>query len=105
MIEFKLQQAVAQALKNLYNLEVAPETVVLQTTKKEFEGDITLVVFPYVKAARKGPEQVANEIGAAVKDLVPEIASFNVIKGFLNFAIAAHYIFCFFCAWNVVENK
>lgn len=95
MIEFKLQQAVAQALKNLYNLEVAPETVVLQTTKKEFEGDITLVVFPYVKAARKGPEQVANEIGAAVKDLVPEIASFNVIKGFLNFAIADSYWMAF----------
>jgi len=91
MIELKLQQAVSQALKNLYSFEATPESIVLQTTKKEFEGDFTLVVFPYVKAARKSPEMVANEIGAAVKEMVDDIASFNVIKGFLNFAIADSY--------------
>lgn len=91
MIEQKLQQAVSSALKDLYNIEVAPQTVVLQTTKKEFEGDYTVVVFPYVKQARKSPEQVANELGAAVKDAVAEISGFNVVKGFLNFSIADNY--------------
>ena len=87
MIENKLQQAVATALKNLYNIEATPESVVLQTTKKEFTGDYTVVVFPYVKQARKSPEMVANELGAAIKELVSEVSDFNVIKGFLNFAI------------------
>ena len=91
MIENKLQQAVATALKNLYNIEATPESVVLQTTKKEFTGDYTVVVFPYVKQARKSPEMVANELGAAVKELVSEVSDFNVIKGFLNFAIADSY--------------
>ncbi|MBQ0161132.1 MAG: arginine--tRNA ligase [Bacteroidales bacterium] len=91
MIENKLQEAVASALKSLYNIEAAPETVVLQTTKKEFAGDYTIVVFPYVKQARKSPEMVANELGAAVKESVAEVTDFNVIKGFLNFSIADSY--------------
>ena len=91
MIENKLQQAVASALKNLYNIDVDPASVVLQTTKKEFAGDYTVVVFPYVKQARKSPEMVANELGASVKEQVAEVADFNVIKGFLNFSIADSY--------------
>ena len=91
MIEQKLQQAVADALNRLYSLEVSPDTVVLQATKKEFTGDYTVVVFPYVKQARRSPEQVANELGAMVKESVSEVAGFNVIKGFLNFEIANNY--------------
>ena len=91
MIEQELQQAVAQALDRLYAINAAPESVVLQTTKKEFEGDYTIVVFPYVKQARKSPEQVANELGQAVKDTVADVTSYNVIKGFLNFVIADEY--------------
>ena len=91
MIENKLQQAVASALKNLYNIDVDPASVVLQTTKKEFAGDYTVVVFPYVKQARKSPEMVANELGASVKEQVAEVTDFNVIKGFLNFSIADSY--------------
>ncbi|MCQ2295200.1 MAG: arginine--tRNA ligase [Bacteroidales bacterium] len=91
MIEQKLQQAIASELKNLYSIEVSPEAVVLQTTKKEFSGDYTVVVFPYVKQARKSPEMVANELGAAVKASVDEVCDFNVIKGFLNFSIADSY--------------
>lgn len=91
MIENKLQQAVAAALKKLYSIEATPESVVLQTTKKEFTGDYTIVVFPYVKQARKSPEMVANELGAAVKEMVAEVCDFNVIKGFLNFSIADNY--------------
>ena len=91
MIEKKLQQAVATALKNLYGIEAASESVTLQTTKKEFNGDYTVVVFPYVKQARKSPEQVGNDLGAAVKQLVEEVSDFNVIKGFLNFAVSDSY--------------
>ncbi len=91
MIEQNLQQAVADALKRLYGMEVASATVVLQATKKEFAGDYTVVVFPYVKQARKSPEQLANELGAAVKEAVAEVADYNVIKGFLNFVVDDSY--------------
>ncbi len=91
MIDKDLQIAVSEALKSLYNIDVATESVVLQKTKKEFEGDYTIVVFPYVKQARKSPEAVANELGAAVKASLPQVADFNVIKGFLNFSICDDY--------------
>ena len=91
MIDKDLQIAVSEALKSLYNIDLATESVVLQKTKKEFEGDYTIVVFPYVKQARKSPEAVANELGAAVKASLPQVADFNVIKGFLNFSICDDY--------------
>ena len=91
MIEQTLQHAVAAVLKNLYNLDCTPESVVLQTTKKEFAGDYTVVVFPYVKAARKAPEQVASDLGTAIKASVPEVADFNVVKGFLNLSVSDSY--------------
>ena len=91
MIESKLQNAVAKVLKSLYNLDIEENTIVLQKTKKEFEGDVTLVVFPYVKAARKSPEMVAKEIGEAILTEVPEVEKYNVIKGFLNFEIQKTY--------------
>ena len=91
MIEQDIQQAVANALKSLYNIDITPESVVLQDTKKEFAGDFTVVVFPYVKQARKSPEQLANELGSAVKEAVGEVSDFNVIKGFLNFSVADSY--------------
>lgn len=91
MIDKDLQIAVSEALKSLYNIDVATESVVLQKTKKEFEGDYTIVVFPFVKQARKSPEAVANELGAAVKASLPQVADFNVIKGFLNFLICDDY--------------
>ena len=91
MIETNLQQAVASALKKLYGIEAAPDTVVLQATKKEFEGDYTVVVFPYVKQARKSPEQVGNELGAEVNKAVAEVLGYNVIKGFLNFSVSDNY--------------
>ena len=91
MIEQNLQQAVSSALMNLYGIEAAPSTVVLQTTKKEFQGDYTIVVFPYVKQARRSPEQVANELGAAVKEAVAEVSDYNVVKGFLNLSVSDAY--------------
>ncbi|MCR4815960.1 MAG: arginine--tRNA ligase [Bacteroidales bacterium] len=91
MIDSKLQQSVSDSLKKLYNIDVSADSVVLQKTKKEFSGDYTVVVFPYVKQAHKSPEMVANELGAAVKEALPEISDFNVIKGFLNFSVDDAY--------------
>ena len=77
----------AKALKDLYGLDVEPSTIIPQTTKKEFEGDMTLVVFPWVKAARKAPDAVAKEIGDYLVDNEPAVSRYNVIKGFLNLVI------------------
>ena len=86
-----LSQAVAAALSTLYSIIVEADSIVLQDTRREFRGDYTLVVFPYVKQARKSPEAVANEIGAEVQKNLPLVAAYNVIKGFLNFEIADSY--------------
>jgi arginyl-tRNA synthetase len=86
-----LSQAVAAALSTLYSINVEADSIVLQDTRREFRGDYTLVVFPYVKQARKSPEAVANEIGAEVQKNLPLVAAYNVIKGFLNFEIADSY--------------
>lgn len=91
MIEQTLQNAIAQALKSLYEITTEAESIVLQTTKKEFQGDFTLVVFPFVKQARKSPEQTANEIGEYLKNNVETISDYNVVKGFLNISISDTY--------------
>ena len=90
-INDSLTGAISQALKELYGIEQQPADVVLQETRRDFKGDSTLVVFPYVKQARKSPEAVAAEIGEAVKKALPEVSGYNVIKGFLNFEIADSY--------------
>ncbi len=61
----------------------------MQKTKKEFEGHLTLVVFPFLKMSKKGPEQTAQEIGEYLKANDPSCSCFNVIKGFLNLTIAS----------------
>ncbi len=88
-LENILTKKVQEAVKNLYGIEVSEKQVQLQKTRPEFEGDITLVVFPFVKAARKAPAQVAAEIGEALQgDLVEK---FNAVQGFLNLSIAQTY--------------
>ena len=87
-VETILQNGTAEALKALYDTSVSPESIQLQATRKEFEGDLTLVVFPYLKASRKSPEATANEIGEWLKANVPEVKDFNVVKGFLNVVFA-----------------
>ena len=86
-----LTQAVAAALKSLYGIEQEAGSIQLQDTRKEFAGDYTLVVFPYVKQARKSPEAVGSEIGEEVKKNLAEVSGYNVVKGFLNFEIADAY--------------
>ena len=86
-IESSIQIVVAEAIKSIYNTEVTSNQIQLQKTKKEFEGDITVVVFPYSKIARKSPEVTAQEIGEYILTNNTLITNFNVIKGFLNLSI------------------
>ena len=87
-IENQLTQAVVDAVKALYGQDITPEQVTLQKTKKEFEGHLTLVVFPFLRISRKKPEDTATEIGQWIKDHTALISSFNAVKGFLNLVIA-----------------
>jgi len=86
-----IAQAVAHAVHDLYGVESDPSSIVPQTTKKEFEGNLTIVVFPWVKAARKSPETVGKEIGGWLVENEPAVNRFNVIKGFLNIVIEPTY--------------
>ena len=88
-IEDKLVMSVINGLKALYGQDVPAAQVQLQKTKKEFEGHLTLVVFPFLRMSKKGPEQTAQEIGEYLKANEPSVAAFNVIKGFLNLTIAS----------------
>lgn len=88
MIEQQLSAAIRSAIQILYGVTIAPEQAVLQKTKKEFEGHLTLVVFPFLRISKKSPEQTAQEIGEYLLEHEPSVASFNVIKGFLNLTIA-----------------
>ena len=89
-IEQKLTATVIAALNTLYGQEVPEKMVQLQKTKKEFEGHLTLVVFPFLKMSKKGPEPTAQEIGEYLKQNAPElVADFNAVKGFLNLTIAS----------------
>ena len=89
-IEQKLTATVIAALNTLYGQEVPEKMVQLQKTKKEFEGHLTLVVFPFLKMSKKGPEQTAQEIGEYLKQNARELVSaYNAVKGFLNLTIAS----------------
>ena len=88
-IEQKLVSSVIGGLKALYGQDVPAAQVQLQKTKKEFEGHLTLVVFPFLRMSKKGPEQTAQEIGEYLQANEPSVVAFNVIKGFLNLTIAS----------------
>ena len=87
-IESQIMNAAQQAVKALYGQEVTEKMVQLQKTRSEFEGNLTLVVFPFLKISKKNPEQTAQEIGQYLVDNCEAIAAFNVVKGFLNLVIA-----------------
>ena len=82
-----LAQATAQAVKELYGVDFPVEKIVPQTTKKEFEGNETIVVFPFLKASHKAPDVTAQEIGEHMQAHCDAVEKFNVIKGFLNITI------------------
>jgi arginyl-tRNA synthetase len=87
-IEKQISQAVVKAVAELYGQDVPAKMVQLQKTKATFEGNLTLVVFPFLKASHKKPEDTAQEIGEVLARECEAVASFNVVKGFLNLVIA-----------------
>ena len=89
MIEQQITSAAMEAVKALYGQEVPAKMIQLQKTRSEFEGNLTLVVFPFLKMSRKGPEQTAQEIGQHLLDNCDAVAGFNVVKGFLNLTVAS----------------
>ena len=86
-----IETAVRAAISDLYAADGASQNVTLQSTRKEFAGEFTIVTFPLTKVARKKPDEIANELGEHLKANVAEVADFNVIKGFLNLEIAGDY--------------
>lgn len=97
-IEKKLSEKTIEALKSLYGATI--EKIVFEKTNPDFEGDLTLVVFNFLKISKKKPEETATEIGNFLKINVPEVADFNVIKGFLNIVIADSFWLNYFKSIN-----
>jgi arginyl-tRNA synthetase len=90
-----IQQGVIEAVKELYGSKVTADQITMNNTRKEFEGDYTVVVFPFVKMARKKPEQVGEEMGRFLVEQIDQLEDFNVIKGFLNLKVADRYWLAF----------
>lgn len=90
-IEQRISESVEDALKSLYHITPEKSLIQIQNTRKDFEGDVTLVVFPILKFSRKSPEATASEIGKYLIENVSEIVKFNVVKGFLNLEISSLY--------------
>lgn len=90
-IELIIRDQIVEAIARCYNQQVDASLVQLQNTRKEFEGDITLVVFPFVRMSKKSPEQTAAEIGDYLQQNVTEVEKYNVVKGFLNLVISPAY--------------
>jgi arginyl-tRNA synthetase len=91
MFEQKLIDKTCEAVFQLYGQKVAPSSVGLEKTKKDIEGDYTIVVFPFTKLSRKAPEVTAEEIGNRLAQSLPEVSSYKVIKGFLNIILDDNY--------------
>ena len=86
-VEENLLQAVKNAVKTLYNKDLDEKTVQIQKTKKEFEGDLTIVVFPILKLSQKKLEDTAQDLGNYILENCLECKKFNVVKGFLNISL------------------
>ena len=90
-IESKIILAAVNAAQQLYGATISEQQVQLQPCKAEFEGDLTVVVFPLLKISKKSPEQTAQDLGAFINDNLTEVSAFNVVKGFLNLSISDAY--------------
>ncbi|HOF97864.1 MAG: arginine--tRNA ligase [Paludibacteraceae bacterium] len=90
-LEHTIQQLVEQALQQLYGLEIGQNPLQVQKTRKEFEGDMTVVLFPFIKLLRKSPEQIGKEIGDNLLKSSSVIEDYNVVKGYLNLKISVSY--------------
>lgn len=99
-----LQEGVAAAVKSLYDLEFSSEKVTISSTRKEFEGDYTIVVFPFTKAAKKKPIEIGKEIGDYLATHSPQVAKYNVVKGFLNLSLQDSFWLDFLTEAAQAEN-
>ena len=90
-IELALAEELKNALHELYQIDIQADASLVQPTRKEFEGDLTIVVFPYVKLARKAPDMVAKEIGDRLCERMDALTGYNVEKGYLNLSVADGY--------------
>lgn len=96
MIEQLVLDTLLNAVKELYKQDIPSKLAQVQKTRPEFEGDLTIVVFPLLRTSKKGPEQTADEIGNFMVSNLNEVTSFNIIKGFLNLSISSKYWVKFF---------
>ncbi len=90
-MEILIRNKVIEAIKTLYGQEVDENQVQVQTTRKEFRGDKTVVVFPFLRFSKKGAEQTAEDIGNFLAGNIGNISGFNIVKGFLNLVIDQSY--------------
>ncbi|WP_418360675.1 arginine--tRNA ligase [Sphingobacterium detergens] len=90
-IQRRLVEVTVQAVKALYNADILEDQIALQATRKEFEGQITIVTFPVTRFSKSSPEQTGKEIGTYLQQHITEISDFNVIKGFLNIVLSDDY--------------
>ncbi|HYQ58957.1 MAG TPA: arginine--tRNA ligase [Draconibacterium sp.] len=98
-IESLVQKSTVDAIKSLYNADLPENQVQVQNTRKDFDGDITVVVFPFLRYSKKSPEQTADDLGKFLVDNLETVENFNVIKGFLNLVVNENY-------WlNILKNS
>ncbi|PCI94235.1 MAG: arginine--tRNA ligase [Flavobacteriales bacterium] len=103
-MEKRIINKVVEGLKHLYDAEVDVKQVQIQKTRKEFDGDLTVVVFPFLRASKKSPEQTAEDLGGFIQSNIDEVIAFNVVKGFLNFSISSDYWLGVFNQIALTEN-
>jgi len=94
-IELTIRGKVAEAIQHNYGQEINKDLVLIQKTRKEFKGDLTIVVFPFLRFSKKTPELTAEEIAVFLKNNLDEVLDFNIIKGFLNLNISSNYWLAF----------
>ncbi len=90
-IEHSITEHIQRAVSELYQTEIGIDSIVIQETRKEFEGQVTVVTFPFTRISKKTPEQTGIELGEYLREHITEVTEFNVIKGFLNLSIADSY--------------
>ncbi|MGV8090807.1 MAG: hypothetical protein AB2L24_02925 [Mangrovibacterium sp.] len=91
LIEQILKNNIAKAVSELYAAEIQAETIQIQATRKDVEGDLTVVVFPFLRYSKKSPERTAEDLGHFLEKNVDDISSFEMVKGFLNLTISQKY--------------
>jgi len=103
-MENRLIEKVIEGVKSLYNTDIKPNQVQVQKTRKDFNGDLTIVVFPFLKISKKSPELTGEDLGTYIVSSIEEVTEFNVVKGFLNFSISSKYWLNLFNTISATED-